>query len=81
MDKHKFLLAFLSSSIGDNAWVKEAHGVRYCIDNEKGRNIAMALSRNPPMGKRMPSGPIVFDDTQTTQLFSICSKRKFPICF
>jgi len=58
MDKRKFLFVSLSGLIGDIAWqvLKEGHDVRYYIEAEKERDIAMASSPNPKIGKKMLSG-------------------------
>src|ERR1700741_936006 len=67
MDKRKFLFVSLSALIGDTAWqvLKEGHDVRYCIDNEKERDIADGfVPKSADWEKDVAWADIVvFDDT------------------
>jgi len=66
-DKHKFLFVSISGLISDIAWqvVKEGHEVRYCIEEEKERDVADGFVPKVLDWQREVdwADVIVFDDT------------------
>jgi len=78
-DKRKFLFVSITGLISDIAWqvAKEGHDVRYCIEDEKERDIADGFVPKVRNWEREVdwADVIVFDDTLGQRMIAPSDKK------